>query len=515
MNVGFIARHLKRLDDQCQTWSDQTNAVLIKESRQALKSRQFLITFSILLLVAFGVTVAGSLMLMPGIYTEPSAKPMLYAYLATLGVPMLLIVPLSAHRSVESEIDDGTLELLSITSMSPWQIVWGKTATAVLQMMLYFVALLPCLAFAFTLRGIALDSLLLAVLMLALAGWLLVCIAIAIAPLASARRGRIATLLPLLLLLGLTEFGVGSAIVALFEREWILSPFETIHTGIAGAIASISLGIFALILAATQLQPSTENRSSLIRWSLMAVTTIGVGLAASGIYAVEAGAITLALGFITLMLIWGGATPMLAAESGVMTARISRELPQTFLERVCLTWLTPGPGTGLVFAGAHLVTICSVGRLLLFRFQELHSNDISRSDVRFVSDAMTLSASYILFYSVGAYVLIGFIRRYQSVRVEIGLAGAITLATAGVLVPYFFEGYANDFREFSYSGWQITNAPWTIIHRSMSTSMPAQIVLIWLMTGLGIALVVLSERGLFRPRRIAEPERVRQERQSV
>ena len=126
------------VDDWSERIGDRLNPILVKETRQALKSRQFVITFGVLLVAALGWTVIGSLMLMPQIYTQPSAQRMLTGYYITLAIPMLLVVPLAAYRSLEGEIDDGTLELLSITSLGPWQIVLGKLASASLQMVLYW-----------------------------------------------------------------------------------------------------------------------------------------------------------------------------------------------------------------------------------------------------------------------------------------------------------------------------------------------------------------------------------------
>ncbi|MEM6364189.1 MAG: ABC transporter permease subunit, partial [Planctomycetota bacterium] len=145
---------IERVDAFAVRFGDTINPILVKETRQALKSRQFLITFSTLLVAALGWTVAGSLSMMPQIYTTPSAPRMLIGYYVLLAIPMLLIVPLAAYRSLESEIDDGTLELLSITPLSPWQIVLGKLSSACLQMVLYLVTLFPCVAYAYTLRGI-------------------------------------------------------------------------------------------------------------------------------------------------------------------------------------------------------------------------------------------------------------------------------------------------------------------------------------------------------------------------
>jgi len=144
---------LERLDLWANQFSDRLNPILIKETRQSLKSRQFIFTFFSLLTAALGWTIVGSLSRMPQIYTTPSAPTLLLGYYAVLAVPMLLVVPLAAYRSLEVEIDDGTLELLSISSLSPWQVVLGKLASSLLQIFLYFIVLLPCMAYAYTLRS--------------------------------------------------------------------------------------------------------------------------------------------------------------------------------------------------------------------------------------------------------------------------------------------------------------------------------------------------------------------------
>ncbi len=186
---------LDRLDEWCERIGDGLNPILVKETRQALKSRQFVITFSVLLVAALAWTIIGSLSMMPQIYTSPSAQRMLVGYYLVLALPMLIVVPLAAYRSLEGEIDDGTLELLSITVLSPWQIVLGKLASAMLQMLLYFVALFPCVAYAYTLRGVDLPTTMLMMGILLVSAVLLTIVALFFAPLARTRTGRITTLL--------------------------------------------------------------------------------------------------------------------------------------------------------------------------------------------------------------------------------------------------------------------------------------------------------------------------------
>ena len=212
--------------------------------------------------------------MMPQIYTSPSAPRMMIGYYAVLALPMMMVVPLAAYRSLESEIDDGTLELLSISTLSPWQIVLGKLASASLQMLLYFVALFPCLAYAYTLRGVDLPTTLLIVASLLVAGLMLTVIGLFFAPLARGRSGRIATMLVLIFLLVLAEYGVSTMVVGMILYGNPL-PQESILFIVVSTIAiAISLGHLLLTAAAAQLTPETENRSTAVRLSLVALTSV-------------------------------------------------------------------------------------------------------------------------------------------------------------------------------------------------------------------------------------------------
>jgi ABC-type Na+ efflux pump permease subunit len=63
-------------------------------------------------------------------------------------------VPYGAYRSLATEREDRTYELLSVTTLRPRQIIGGKLAGAVLQMLVYLSAISPCLAFTYLLRGL-------------------------------------------------------------------------------------------------------------------------------------------------------------------------------------------------------------------------------------------------------------------------------------------------------------------------------------------------------------------------
>jgi len=80
-----------------------------------------------------------------------------------LGFPLGLIIPFVAYRSLAREFEDGTINLISIITMKPYQIVIGKFGSAFLQMLIYPSVLAPCICFTYMLRGISLNQIVLGI----------------------------------------------------------------------------------------------------------------------------------------------------------------------------------------------------------------------------------------------------------------------------------------------------------------------------------------------------------------
>ncbi|HQU42222.1 MAG: hypothetical protein B7Z73_19900 [Planctomycetia bacterium 21-64-5] len=144
----------QRLERALVWVGDRLNPILVKETRQALKSRQFVITFTLVLVLAWIWSILGVSLIGPSIFYAARGFDMFLGYYVILAVPMLVVVPFGAFRSLASEREDGTFEMLSITTLRPRQIVGGKLGSAVLQMLVYLSAVAPCLAFTYMLRGI-------------------------------------------------------------------------------------------------------------------------------------------------------------------------------------------------------------------------------------------------------------------------------------------------------------------------------------------------------------------------
>lgn len=512
---GTGRRWVDRLDRWCERVGDSVNPILVKETRQALKSRQFVVTFSMVLVAALGWTVIGSLMLMPEIYTTPSAPRMLGGYFLLLAVPMLLVVPLAAYRSMESEIDDGTFELLTITSLSPRQIVWGKLSSAMLQMLLYFIALFPCVAYAYTLRGVDLPTTLLMLGVLAVTGVAMTIYAIFFAPLAHSRGGRIGTLLAVLFPLLLAEYLVGVLMLTMLQRGNPLGGELTLFMVAFVVLHTVTIGHLLLTATAAQLTPESENRSTGLRVGLLTLTSVSVGLVGYALATFDRAPEWCFVPTLCMLgTLWIIAGALLAAESPSLTPRVRRELPSSFAARMLFTFLTPGPSTGLVFAcvGGGVTAFAGYLGVEYLRGKVGTSSYTARWLDQLVP-LLLLVPSYLIGLLVGVRWVVAIARVNNHPRVEIGIAALAAIAVLTALIPYSFGLHFNGYQTFPYSAWQTTNWAWTLseakegnlslVHQASVAAAAAALLL--------LHVVLVSPAVL--PRRIATPQRVRVEQE--
>jgi ABC-type Na+ efflux pump permease subunit len=132
---------------------DRANPILVKETRQALKSRQFVSTFLLLLLASWVASVVGIVWFGNALEFGQAGRTFFGVFYSVLSVAILVIVPFGAFRSLLGERDENTWELLSITALTPRQIVWGKLLSALVQVFIYYSAITPFIAFTSLLQG--------------------------------------------------------------------------------------------------------------------------------------------------------------------------------------------------------------------------------------------------------------------------------------------------------------------------------------------------------------------------
>jgi len=112
------ARTWDKIEQWLTALVERANPILVKETRQALKSRQFIVTFFVVLAACLIVSFAGVALIGPRIYYAAAGPPMLVAYFIILAFPLTMIVPFSAYRSLAAEQEENTYDLLSISTLT-------------------------------------------------------------------------------------------------------------------------------------------------------------------------------------------------------------------------------------------------------------------------------------------------------------------------------------------------------------------------------------------------------------
>lgn len=493
--------------------SEWLNPILVKEARQALKSRQFIVTFTLLLLFGWAWSLLGVALLSPGVYFAPGGRTMLTGYTLILLVAMLVIVPFSAFRSLAAEREDGTFELLSITALGARQIVSGKLGSAILQMIVYYSALAPCLAFTYLLRGIDILTIVLILFYAFLISILLSALGLLVGTISRSRHWQV--------LLSV------SLVIALVVADIIASWFTVMIIWATGSIQFdnyyfwiVQLAILTfyasyLILfvwgAAAQISFASDNRSTKLRAILLAQQFLWVFWMA---YAwLVMGQEELLYPIMPIAAVqWYAAGALMSGESAQLSPRVRRSLPQSFFGRMMRTWFNPGAGTGYTFVVLNVWSLALVvvgiafGAELFGRMGGSHLPNL-------VSLAM-MTAAYITVYLGVGRLFVLLLRQYIFTGLVLPLLLHIVFAALGAFVPVVAGGWIQGFSDLSYTPLQVTNWAWTLVETGAHDIWSWAIVPLSVFTGAGLILVLnlilamreVEQVRLQTPQRVVEDE---------
>ena len=145
---------LHRLEDL----SDRLSPLVVKEARQLVRGREWTLSFGTSLLVGLTVASFGAASALGGSTTSGRwTFAILIGGLALLG---LAVVPLGAFSTLRHERLEQTLELITLTALSPRRIVIGKLLAQVVKLTTLFAAIAPFITMSFLLGGIDLATVL-------------------------------------------------------------------------------------------------------------------------------------------------------------------------------------------------------------------------------------------------------------------------------------------------------------------------------------------------------------------
>ncbi len=415
-----IAGKTGRLDRWIESASEWFSSILVKEVRQSLKSRFFVWPFFSLLVVVL-IWALGAIGISAYENNLNQVGPVLLCgFFDILGFPLCIIIPYAAFRSLVHEFEDGTLQLVSITTLKPYQIISGKLVSALLQIVIYLSILAPCIVFTYLLRGVDIIQIMLA-LGAAVAGSICLCV-IALF-LASASRHRAVGIFASLVLLALLIWlfclwcVLSYGITHELDASWLQNPeIQCVIYAFVAFIVTWALVMFTA--ACANISFPTENRSTLIRVALLIQHTVFLGWFLSMTTTISRIGDEFVYTTIIFMLFhWLIIGTMMCCVADGLSRKVRRGLPKTVFGKVFFSLLQPGPGRGYLFALGNLWTgVIFIGLVLATTdwLPDFFAVNIPGSQLEDTLIFLLINAIYFTFYLTVLYLFLNAMPRVRA-----------------------------------------------------------------------------------------------------
>lgn len=168
-----------RAGDTGNDFPDWMSPMLVKELRQGMRSRVFMLAFFItqilmILSVSFSLSAAGT--------RGDTVRFFDGLFWALVGAPLLLVMPVRAFGGIGREIRACTLDLILLTRLSAWRVLVGKWCALVAQTLLLVCSILPYVVLRYFLGGVNLLDDLQTAFLLTLASAALTAVTLALSP---------------------------------------------------------------------------------------------------------------------------------------------------------------------------------------------------------------------------------------------------------------------------------------------------------------------------------------------
>lgn len=253
--------------DRLADFSDRLSPMLVKELRQGLRARTFVIVF---------LTLQGllGLVLLTSIASaeapQRAGETITSIIFMFFAIAVLVIQPVRGIGSLHREVQGQTIELMVLTRLSAWKIVLGKWVSIVSQSALIFAAIIPYLILRYWFGDMNLFGEL-----------SLLCIVFILSSVITAIIVGISCV-PSVILRGLVPliaaaFGLWAIPLLCFEGEFdefvtlaAMQTPESFWGVVLGLLCAVYLGWTALGVGAAMIAPAAENHSTVRR--LLAIT---------------------------------------------------------------------------------------------------------------------------------------------------------------------------------------------------------------------------------------------------
>ncbi len=486
-------------------WSDRVNPLLLKEMRQAFKSRSFVWTFFALLAGIWLWTMLVVAFSYPSIRYAPHGVPLIAGY-AWLMIPALIVViPFATFRSMEGERRHATYELLSITSLGADQIVRGKLVTMMAMALVFYSLIAPCLVFAYMLGGVDLVQTLSIPAFLLFVSLVATTAALFLGTIA--KNDAVSTILTLSLCIALFFLAslVGIVVTEILDGQPIVFGERQGLIASIGAAACVGLAMIELVVAAAaaNLMPPEVDRASFIRYRLLAVQATWIVLSSVLIHSSHNDAEVVFGTISAATIFWLVVGIFMIGERGELTPRVRRELSDRVWLRVVASWRMPGNAAAYLFAVATMTSLSLV--IAVISLAWLRAGVARRLTAPQVVCLLTVNAAYFTAY-------LGVIRlavlTCKKWRPRAGFVSALVIGASilfvGNAVPTLIAVTFAPAGTVGYSMLALTVWPWTISTVSLDiaatrTGVPPYVtVLVRFVVAVALCVFLLNLRSIVR-----------------
>ncbi|MBO9333557.1 MAG: ABC transporter permease [Roseiflexus sp.] len=146
----------------------ELNPILIRDLRSRMRGARAYILLTIYLTILAGVSLLLYVAIAGSVGSDLNAGReigrALFFTIATVAlIEVCLITPVLTSGSIAGEKERQTYDLLIASLLTPWQIVWGKLASALAFALLLILAVVPVMSLAFLFGGVGLTEVLIAI----------------------------------------------------------------------------------------------------------------------------------------------------------------------------------------------------------------------------------------------------------------------------------------------------------------------------------------------------------------
>ncbi|WP_078811378.1 hypothetical protein [Prosthecobacter debontii] len=343
-------------------FSDRLSPMLVKELRHGLRTRIFtsmLIVFQLGMILLISTVMMGAPMEVVGtLFWSLSLLALLGAF------------PLRGFNALTSEVQGGTLDMLRLTSIPAFRIVWGKWLALFCQVLLLAASLLPYMVARYQFGGVEVAQEALALAMAVLISAIATAAYVALSSQRSLvlrlflAAGVIGLLMPATGVIFATTYSTSGG--QLMQAVLGLSGLEIAGLLIGGMVLTAYAVFTLLALAASRIASISENHSTWKRLVHLAMISLLVLISAALVFHSEAVAAMWAL-VPTLILTLFIGMDVMTEDMPPFATVIKKEAEWRRFPRFLARLFYPGWASGVYFYGLLMTAVLSVFGLHMYQ----------------------------------------------------------------------------------------------------------------------------------------------------